>query len=144
VKSVVSVPFFGIIGVLIFSFATIAAPGKSREKTEGPTVVLPTFTVIGTRIPSSWLEVSYECKGPTPLTQIKKAWISKVGRGTPAETAGLKTGDILLSFDNQATDTMTGFSLEKSLRTERAVGTRLEMIIQSPDAEKRTVVIVFK
>ena len=132
------------MGVLIFSMATIAAPGKSKEKPEGPTVVLPTFTVIGTRIPSSWLEVSYECKGPTPLSKIKKAWISKVGRGTPAEAAGLKTGDILLSFDNQATDTMTGFSLEESLSTERVIGTNLEMIVQSPRAEKRTVVIIFK
>lgn len=143
-KSVVSTPSFGLIGLLAFLLAVSNAPGKSKEKPEGPTVVLPTFTVIGTRIPSSWLEVSYECKGPTPLDRIKKAWISKVGRGTPADTAGLKTGDVLLSFDQHPIDTMTGYTLDDSLKREREIGTRLEIAVQTPGKEKRVVVIVFK
>lgn len=124
-------------------FFVIGMNAKPKEKTEGPAVELPTFVVIGTRIPSSWLEVSYECEGPVPILPIKRAWISKVGSGTPAEKAGLKTGDLLLSLDGRTTASMTGISLHDNLRQERSSGTRLEMTVQTRGAEKRTVEIVF-
>lgn len=128
---------------LIALFLPLVTHAKPKVKTEGPVVELPTFVVIGTRIPSSWLEVAYECKGPLPIDRIKKAWISKVGHGTPAEAAGLKVGDVLLSFDGHPTESMTGFSLHDSLQQERSSGTHLEMVVQTKGTEKRTVAIVF-
>ena len=135
-------PWLVLVVITVLSVTT-GTNAKSKEKTEGPIVELPTFVVIGTRIPSSWLEVAYECTGPESFSPIKRAWISKVGQGTPAESAGLRAGDALLSFDGHPTNAMTGFSLHESLKQERGSGTRLEMIVQTKGAEKRTVAIIF-
>jgi hypothetical protein len=132
---------------LLVGLAALIVPlnaiGKSKEKNDGPIVELPTFVVIGTRIPSGWLEVAYECTGPSSLWPIKRAWISKVGQGTPAEDSGLKVGDTLLSFDDHPTAAMTGESLHDTLRREHSSGTLLKMIVQTKGAEKRTVAISF-
>jgi hypothetical protein len=119
-----------------------AAPASKKDATFN--VELPTFVVIGFRIPPSWLEVSCECDGPLPYNRIKRAWISKVGHDTPADKVGIKVGDTLLAIGHEATGAMTGVSLHDNLRRERDPGTRLELTIQTPGSAQRTVVIVFK
>ena len=108
------------------------------------TLVLPTIKVIGHQIPTSWLEVSWECANPLPFCPIKNAWISKVGWGTPAEKAGLKKGDILLAFDDKEIGQYDTETFRTDLHRGRNVGYRLKLVIQTPGEEKRTVVIVFE
>jgi C-terminal processing protease CtpA/Prc len=127
-------------GCAMVGFTMAAESAKDRE----PHVELPTFVVIGFRIPSSWLEVAYECKGPLPFNLVKRVWISKVGHGTPADEVGIKVGDTLLAMGSETVDTMTGVSLHDNLRRDRGPGTRLELTIQTPGKKERTVAIIFK
>ncbi|MEO6992860.1 MAG: PDZ domain-containing protein [Lacunisphaera sp.] len=120
------------------------ADAKTHKKTDESTVELPTFTVTGTHIPSAWLEVSWECIGPMPIARIKRAWISKVASGSPAEKAGFKAGDALLAIGDLRIAAMNGYSLELSLKREREPGARENYTVQTPGQKERTIVIVFE
>ena len=128
----------GLIGVVCL----MAKPKEGRAPKE-PTLVLPTMVVVGTRIPSSWLEVSWLCRGPMPIDRVKRAWISKVQTDSPAADAGFKVGDSLLAIGGVSVETMGGISLEMNLRRERDVGTREEFTLQTPGKLPRVVAIVF-
>jgi S1-C subfamily serine protease len=123
--------------------ACLWAKPKESPASKEPVVVLPTFVVIGTRIPSSWLEVAWECRGPMPIDRVKRAWISKVQAGSPAAEAGFKVGDNLLAMGSIPVEAMSGVTLQSNLQREREFGTREEFILQTPGKEKRTVVILF-
>ena len=134
-----SLIIFGFICVVCL----VAKPKESGDSKE-PTLMLPTLVVFGTRIPSSWLEVSWECRGPMPIDRIKRAWISKVMAGSPAADAGFKVGDTLLAMGSVPVETMSGVSIEMYLKREREFGTREEFTLQTPGKEKRIVAVVFK
>ena len=123
---------------------SVLANAKPRKKTDEPTVELPTFVVNGTHIPSAWLEVAWECIGPLPINPIKRAWISKVASGSPAEKAGFKAGDALLAMGTIRVGTMNSYSLEQNLKREREPGARETFTIQTRGQKERTVVIVFE
>ena len=108
-----------------------------------PPLVLPTLVVIGFRIPTSWLEVSWECNGPLPYNKVKRAWLSKVGHGTPAEKVGMKVGDRLLAIGSEPVESMSGERLRSILEFERDPGSKERFAIQTPGTEKRIVVIQF-
>ena len=122
----------------------VLADAKPRQKADEPTVELPTFVVNGTHIPSAWLEVAWVCKGPMPIDRIKRAWISKVASGSPAEKAGFKAGDALLAMGDMRVEAMTGYSLEQNLKREREPGARENFTIQTRGQKERIVVIVFE
>ena len=127
---------------LLLSVGLVDVPAKMKPKE--PVVVLPTFVVIGTRIPTSWLEVAWECRGPLPIDRIKRAWISQVRPGSPPAKAGVKVGDLLLAIGSYSTDQMTGYSLQMNLDRERPEGSKEEFTLQTPGGEKRTVTIIFE
>ena len=128
-------PIACLFGVVVLG----AAPDASKE----PTLVLPTLVVIGFRIPTSWLEVSWECNGPLPYNKVKRAWLSKVGHGTPAEKVGMKVGDRLLAIGSEPVESMSGERLRSILEFERDPGSKERFAIQTPGTEKRIVVIQF-
>ncbi len=128
----------------LLSAGCLVAASKEAKEPKEPTLVLPTFVVLGTRIPDSWLEVSWECKGPFPIDRIKRAWISKVQSDSPPARAGFKVGDALLVMGGVSVETMTGFSLQANLKREHEVGTKEEFVLKTAGEEKRTVVIVFE
>lgn len=135
---------------LLFIFVTmtltscVLADAKPRKKSDEPVVELPTFVVNGTHIPSAWLEVAWECKGPMPIDRIKRAWIAKVASGSPAEKAGFKAGDTLLAMGDIRVEAMNGYSLEQNLKREREPGARENFTVQTPGQKERTIVIVFE
>ena len=126
--------------VLLFVTGLAAAPKPAEE----PPLVLPTFVVIGFRIPTSWLEVSWECRTPLPVSPVKRAWVSTVGWGTPAAKAGIRVGDQVLAIGGEEVGQMGGESLRTVLQRERDAGARLEITVQTPGREKRTVTILFE
>jgi len=131
--------------VLFFLTAIgLTARPKEGATPQEPTVVLPTFVVLGTRIPSGWIEISWECKGPFPISPIKRAWLSKVQADSPAAKAGFKIGDTLLAIGRIPIEQMTGISLHADLKREREIGTREEFTLCTPGEEKRTIVMVFE
>ena len=130
--------------VLLLAAGLAAAAESKPVPAAGPVVVLPTLVVIGHQIPTSWLEVSWVCKTELPFSLVKRAWISKVGWGTPADKAGIKRGDLLLAIDGAAVGDMGGERLHALLQLEREAGTRLELTLQTPGHEKRTVPILYE
>ena len=130
-----------LLPVLLLTAGLAATPKPAPEP---PVVVLPPLTVVGHQIPTSWLEVSWVCKTELPFSLVKRAWISKVGWGTPADKAGIKRGDLLLAIDGAAVGDMGGERLHALLQLEREAGTRLELTIQTPGHEKRTVPILYE
>ena len=130
---------FTISGLLL-TVSLMAAP---KAEPPGPTLVLPTLVIVGHRIPSYWLEVTWECANPLPLCPIRKAWISKVGFGTPVADLGIKKGDILLEFDGKKMGGMTGDMLQGALKQWRAPGAHLELTLQTPGEKERSVLVVF-
>ncbi|HEY4247051.1 MAG TPA: PDZ domain-containing protein [Lacunisphaera sp.] len=135
---------FPLLITALILIAYVSGEAKPRKKTDEPTVELPTFVVNGTHIPSAWLEVAWECKGPMPIDRIKRAWISKVASGSPAEKAGFKAGDTLLAIGDMKVDAMNGYSLEQNLKRERQPGARENFTVQTPGQKERIVVIVFE
>jgi membrane-associated protease RseP (regulator of RpoE activity) len=133
-----------ILILVLTTALVIAAESKSLKNPKEPVVELPTFVVIGTHIPSSWLEVAWECRGPMPIDRIKRAWISRVASDSPAAHAGFQVGDALLAMGETRVESMTGYSLEQNLRREREPGARETFSIQTPGQKERTVVIVFE
>jgi S1-C subfamily serine protease len=133
-----------LLFAVIILFSCVLAEAKPRQKTGESTVELPTFVVNGTHIPSAWLEVAWECKGPMPIDRIKRAWISKVASGSPAEKAGFKAGDTLLAMGDLKVEAMTGYSLQQNLKREREPGARENFTVQTPGQKERTIVIVFE
>ena len=132
--------------VLVF-VGGLAAAEKARPApvpVEGPVVVLPSFVVIGHQIPTSWLEVSWECTTSLPFSPVKRAWVSKVGWETPAAKVGIKVGDRLLAIGGVEVGSMGGEILHALLQLERDAGTRLEFTLQTPGREKRIVAILFQ
>lgn len=129
---------------MFIGLGLVAGLAAAPEPAQTAPVKLPTFVVIGYMIPPAWLEVSWECKGPLPYNLVKRAWISKVGPDTPAAKAGLRVGDTLLAVGNTAVEAMSGERLRALLKLERGPGTRLELTIQTPGSEKRTVAITFE
>ena len=121
-----------------------AKPKPSADQPKGETLVLPTMVVTGHQIPTGWLEVTWECANPLPFCPIKHAWISKVGWGTPAAEVGIKKNDRLLAFDGREIGKMSGEQLHDDLLRGHNVGDRLELVIQTPGHEPRTVVIHFE
>lgn len=119
-------------------------PEPKADVTPGPPLVLPPLVVTGHLIPASWFEVSWQCGNPLPFCPILRAWISKVGWGTPAEAAGIKKGDALLVYGGRAIGSFTAEELRAELLRGHTVGDRLELVIQTPGQQKRTVVILFK
>lgn len=107
-------------------------------------VVLPALVVIGHQIPKNWLEVSWECTTPLPFSPVKRAWISKVGWGTPAEKAGIKVGDQLLAVGGLVVGKMGGETLHALLQLERGAGAQMEFTLQTQGHEPRTVAIRFE
>ena len=131
--------FLALIAALV-----VTGESKPLKNSKEPVLELPTFVVIGTHIPSSWLEVAWECRGPLPINRIKRAWISRVASDSPAAHAGFKVGDALLAMGETRVETMTGYSLEENLRREREPGATETFSIQTPGQKERTVVIVFE
>ena len=129
--------------VSLLATALVAEPKADDAAPKGPTLVLPTLVVTGYTIPSYLLKVTWECDNPLPFCPIKKAWISKVGFGTPAAKLGIRRGDILLKFDGHTMGQMTGDMLDRALTRWRAPGAHLELTIQTPGEKERKVVIVF-
>ncbi len=129
--------------MLVFGLGAAQAEQKPDEA-KGPPVVLPTIVVIGHQIPTSWMEVSWECANPLPFCPIKRAWISKVGWETPAAKAGVKRGDELLVYDRRGIGKFTSEDLRADLLRGRNVGDRLELVLQTPGQEPRTVAILFE
>ena len=107
-------------------------------------VVLPTLVVVGYQLPSSWVEVSWRCRTPAPFSPVVRAWVSKVGRGTPAAEAGIRAGDRLLAIGGVEVGSMGGETLHALLQLERDAGTKLEFTLQTPGQEKRVVTILFR
>ena len=124
--------------------AGLAAAPKPEPAGDTPMVVLPTLVVIGFRIPTSWLEISWECTTPLPFSLVKRAWVSQVGRGTPADKAGIRKGDQLLAFGGVEVAKMGGETLHALLQLEREPGAQLEFTLQTPGREKRKVVVRFE
>lgn len=121
-----------------------AKPKPPVDPPAGETVVLPTLVVTGHQIPTSWMEVTWECANPLPFCPIKHAWISQVGWATPAAKAGIKKGDDLLSYDRKAIGRFTSEQLHDDLVHGRNIGERLELVLRTPGHEPRTVVILFE
>ena len=131
-------------GLALLGLLATTGFAAAPKEPKGPVVELPPFIVLGTRIPASSLEISWECKGPMPIYRIKRAWISRVKADSPVAEAGFKTGDKLLSIGGREVGLMTGLSLQADLKREHALGTREEFVLQTPGEEKRTVVLVFE
>ena len=130
--------------VFFLSVICLTAKTKESAKPKEPTVVLPTFVVVGTRIPAGWIEIAWECQGPFPFSRVKRAWLSKVLADSPAAKAGFRRGDTLLAIRNVQVETMTGVALEAELKREREFGAKEEFLLQTPGEEKRTVLMVFE
>ena len=130
--------------VLLLAAGLAAAAESKPVPAAGPVVVLPTLVVIGHQIPRNWLEVSWECMTAMPFSPVKRAWISKVGWGTPADKAGIRRGDRLLAVGGMEVARMGGETLHSLLQLEHDAGTILEFTLQTPGHEKRSVAIRFE
>ena len=132
--------------ILIFLSAVSAigaSKGSGPENKVAP-VVMTKMVVSGRRLPSGWFTIAWECKGSLPLDRIKKAWVSNLLPGSPADLAGVQIGDRVLSIDGQAVDSMNGLSLRTILEREHDAGTRMEFLLQQPGEENRLFVVKFE
>jgi S1-C subfamily serine protease len=123
--------------------ALLTGASKAPSDANEHVVALPTYVVMGHRFMSSWLEVSFECKGPFEISPIKRAWISGVKADSPVDKAGFKVGDNLLSMGGVSVRSMTGLTLPLALKRERDEGEKEAFVLQTPGKEERTIVIIY-
>jgi S1-C subfamily serine protease len=115
-----------------------AAPAK-----EAP-VVLSKMVVSGTRIPSGWFTIAWEVKGSLPLGPIKRAWVSNLMPGSPAESAGVEIGDRVIAIDDVPVEKMNGLLLRSTLEREHPAGSQITFLLSSTDGARRHFVVAFE
>jgi S1-C subfamily serine protease len=126
------------LGLFFITSFAVAASTNDR-----PPIILKPIVVHGSSIPSGWLTVSWDCKGPLPIDRVKRAWISNVLAGSPADKAGFSIDDTLLALGGVPIETLTGVSLRWNLEREREPGTEEQFLLQSPDGERHLVTMKF-
>ena len=107
-------------------------------------VVLSKMVVTGTRIPSGWFTVAWEAKGPLPLDPIKRAWVSNLMPGSPAESAGVQIGDRVVAIDDVPVEKMSGLLLRSTLEREHEAGSQMIFLLSATDGSRRKFVVAFE
>ena len=122
-----------------------AAPKSSApQETKAPPVVMQKMVVPGKRIPSGWFTIAWECKGMLPLDPVKRAWVSNLMPGCPAELAGVQIGDRLIAIDGAPVRKMNGMSLRLVLDREHEAGSQIEFLLQTPGELERVFLMTFE
>ncbi|MEO7700231.1 MAG: PDZ domain-containing protein [Opitutus sp.] len=102
------------------------------------------LVVSGKRIPSGWFTIEWECKGTLPLGPIKRAWVSNLMPGSPAELAGVQIGDRLIAIDGAPVRKMNGMSLRLLLDREHEAGSQIEFLLETPGEPERVFLMTFE
>jgi hypothetical protein len=123
-----------------------SAAAKSPEPpaAKGAPVVLGRMVVSGKRIPSGWFTVAWECKGALPLDPIKRAWVSNLMPGSPAESAGVQIGDRILAVDEIPIEKLNGLLLRSMLEREHDAGSQMTFLLRSGKDAPRIFVVAFE
>ncbi|MEO7700332.1 MAG: PDZ domain-containing protein [Opitutus sp.] len=122
-----------------------AAPKSSAPKeSNAPPLVLQKMVVPGKRLPSGWFTIEWECKGTLPLDPIKRAWVSNLMPGSPAEMAGVQIGDRLIAIDGVPVRKMNGMGLRLLLDREHEPGSQIEFLLQTPGEPERVFLLTFE
>lgn len=125
------------------SFGAEPKSSAARE-TNAPPVVLQKMVVPGKRLPSGWFTIAWECKGTLPLSPVKRAWVSNLMPGSPAERAGVQIGDRLIAIDGVPVIKMNGLSLRLLLDREHEAGSQIDFLLETPGEPERNFLMTFE
>ena len=85
-------------------------------------------------------EISPEISNSLGLKEIAGVLVSRVENNTPAEKAGLKVGDVILSFDDQKIDNVSRFRI---VVANSAIDKKIPVKINR-DGKERTISVILK
>jgi S1-C subfamily serine protease len=126
------------------SMMIAAEKSRSPGDVKDAPVVLSKMVVSGTRIPSGWFTIAWEVKGSLPMGPIKRAWVSNLLPGSPADSAGVQIGDRVVAIDDVPVEKMNGLLLRSSLEREHAAGSQITFLLSSTEGARRHFVVTFE
>ena len=78
------------------------------------------------------------------LRPIKRAWVSNLMPGSPAESAGVQIGDRVVAIDDVPVEKMSGLLLRSTLEREHEAGSQMIFLLRATDGSPRQFVVVFE
>jgi len=86
-------------------------------------------------------EIDYELQKSLKLDEVKGVLVAKVEQDTPAEEAGLKKGDVIITFNNKEVPNVAKFRLEVA---DSPIGEKLPLKIIRNSKEKKLEVVLIQ